>query len=279
MDRVAKVAQHVGGGDASFVSELTALSELFRDGMLTDAEFAQAKTKLLRRPALPGCTSGGAAPAPQAALAGTVTPGGAAAAVEDNGAVQMTDQERFLYDLQGFLHVPGHVRDHPLPHPLPRLPGSQRCLRLHPSQLPQTAQAIGLLPMLLIPGLIVTDCLCFQLTQEEVAQLNQAFDDNWDKRHQGVGGRQNEFTGMLEWPKPYSQPFRDLLAHPKSLPYLNTQFGQGWRMDHSPFLITGTAGPDGENPAKGGGIHGSTNASPGGAAYYQWQNSSMVCDV
>ena len=124
MDRVAKVAQHVGGGDASFVSELTALSELFRDGMLTDAEFAQAKTKLLR-PALP-------APAPQAALAGTVTPGGAAAAVEDNGPVQMTDQERFFYDLQGFLHVSGHVSC--LPRCLTRcLPGSQRCLRRPPA--------------------------------------------------------------------------------------------------------------------------------------------------
>ena len=50
-------------------------------------------------------------------------------------------------------------------------------------------------------------------------------------------------------------------------------------MDHSPFMITGTAGPGGENPAKGGGIHGSTNASPGGAAYYQWQNGEMRCGL
>lgn len=68
---------------------------------------------------------------------------------------------------------------------------------------------------------------------------------------------------MLEWPAPHCDPFRELLVHPHSLPYLNTQFGQGWRMDHSPFMITGTAGPDGENPAQGGGIHGATSAEPG----------------
>ena len=86
----------------------------------------------------------------------------------------MSDREKFLYDLQGFLHVPGF------------------------------------------------------LGKAEVVALNAAFDANWDKRHWGVGGKQNEFTGMLEWPKPHCDPFRELLAHPKSLPYLNTQFGQGW---------------------------------------------------
>lgn len=162
MERVAKVAQHVGGG-SSFVDELASLAALKRDGMLTDAEFGLAKAKLLRADPLPR--------PPVAVSRG----GAAAAAAEAEGPVQMGERDRFLYDLQGFLHVPGH------------------------------------------------------LTQEEVSQLNRAFDENWDKRHLGVGGRQNEFTGMLEWPQPYCQPFRDLLAHPKSLPYLNTQFGQGWR--------------------------------------------------
>jgi hypothetical protein len=162
MERVAKVAQHVGGG-SSFVDELASLAALKRDGMLTDAEFGLAKAKLLRADPLPR--------PPVAVSRG----GAAAAAAEAEGPVQMGERDRFLYDLQGFLHVPGH------------------------------------------------------LTQEEVFQLNRAFDENWDKRHLGVGGRQNEFTGMLEWPQPYCQPFRDLLAHPKSLPYLNTQFGQGWR--------------------------------------------------
>ena len=68
------------------------------------------------------------------------------------------------------------------------------------------------------------------LTKDEVDALNASFDANWDKRHQGVGGSHHEFTGMLEWPAAHSQPFRDLLVHPKAIPYLNTQFGRGWRM-------------------------------------------------
>ena len=68
------------------------------------------------------------------------------------------------------------------------------------------------------------------LTKDEVDALNASFDANWDKRHQGVGGSHHEFTGMLEWPSAHSQPFRDLLVHPKAIPYLNTQFGRGWRM-------------------------------------------------
>ncbi len=32
----------------------------------------------------------------------------------------------------------------------------------------------------------------------------------------------DQFHGMLGWPLPHSQPFRDLLAHPKLVPYLNT---------------------------------------------------------
>ena len=154
MDRVAKVAQHVGGGEtstASFVGELATLTELYRTGMLTDDEFSLAKARLLRPSATP-----------------TPTPA-SAATVNAAGPVQMSEKERFLYDLHGFLHVPGH------------------------------------------------------LSAQEVAELNRAFDENWDKRHGGVGGRQNEFTCMLEWPQPYCQPFRDLLVHPNSLPYLNTQ--------------------------------------------------------
>eukprot|EP01052_Picozoa_sp_SAG31_P080072 SAG31_NODE_39818_length_285_cov_0.838710_1_plen_62_part_01 len=44
---------------------------------------------------------------------------------------------------------------------------------------------------------------------------------------------------MLTWPKPHCLPFRDLLAHPKIIPYMNTFFGRGWKLDHHPFMITG----------------------------------------
>ena len=53
------------------------------------------------------------------------------------------------------------------------------------------------------------------------------------------------FEGMLTWEQPWCQPFRELLAHPKVVPYLNTMFGRGWKMDHSPFLLASTAGTEG----------------------------------
>ena len=91
MDRLAKVAGHVTKG--AFVGELSALGGMFERGLLSAAEFKAAKEQLLSPPA--------------AAAAGTVA---AAAATPSPGApVEMTDHEKFLYDLQGFLHVPGFL--------------------------------------------------------------------------------------------------------------------------------------------------------------------------
>ena len=84
------------------------------------------------------------------------------------------------------------------------------------------------------------------LTEAEVDALNASFDANWDRRVLGATNAKrhavDQFHGMLGWPLPHSQPFRDLLAHPKLVPYLNTIFGRGWRMDHSPFMLTCEAG-------------------------------------
>ena len=74
------------------------------------------------------------------------------------------------------------------------------------------------------------------LTTDEVNALNASFDANWDKRYDDPNHapkgktfgpvRRGIFTGMLEWDKPHSLPFRDLLAHKKLIPYLNTFFGR-----------------------------------------------------
>ena len=87
------------------------------------------------------------------------------------------------------------------------------------------------------------------LSTDEVQVLNEAFDANWDKRgdapnHHPGGNtygpkRRGIFNGMLTWDQPHCQPFRDLLAHVKLIPYLDTLFGRGWKMDHSPFMLTG----------------------------------------
>lgn len=143
----------------------------------------------------------------------------------------MTDREKFLFDLQGFLHVPDF------------------------------------------------------LTREEVAALNAATDA---MRHTiGEDGNSNTgdsttlkgthkrgmFSGMLTWPKPHCQPFRDLLAHKKAIPYLNAMFGRGWKIDHAPFMLTSTTGAEGLI------LHGSTARHFDGSQYYVYANGSMRCGM
>ena len=141
----------------------------------------------------------------------------------------LNDTEKFLFDLQGFLKVPGFLSD------------------------------------------------------AEVNALNDAFAANADKR--GEDGNRNApkkmigtqprgmFTGMLEWPKPHCLPFRNLLAHKKLIPYLNTLHGRGWRMDHAPFMLTGGKGSEGLI------MHGSTSRAFDGSQYYNYANGQMRCGM
>jgi hypothetical protein len=84
------------------------------------------------------------------------------------------------------------------------------------------------------------------LTPAEVARLNAAIDANREKmtEHEGsylgdsktLGGesKRGVLSGMLEWEHPWCEPFRELLAHPKAIPYLDT-------------ILTGTVPNGGEN--------------------------------
>jgi hypothetical protein len=142
-------------------------------------------------------------------------------------AFAVTDREKFLYDLQGFLHVPAF------------------------------------------------------LTPEEVRALNEAVDAQYHTKgednnsHTGNSPtlkgthKRGIFTGMLTWPQPYCQPFRNLLAHKKAIPYLNTLFGRGWKLDHEPFLLTSDIGSEGLI------LHGSTARYFDGSQYYVYANGSM----
>ena len=96
---------------------------------------------------------------------------------------------------------------------------------------------------------------------------------------------------MLTWEQPHCQPFRDLLAHPKMIPYMNTFFGRGWKMDHHPFMITGDMhtkqgkddsldkgnfhGGTAVGAGGGGTMHGSTARIHNGSQYYTYANGTM----
>ena len=63
------------------------------------------------------------------------------------------------------------------------------------------------------------------LGRGEVAALNSAIDTH---------GRTE---GMLGWPQPLREPFRDLLVHPQLVWYLNQIVGQGFRLETEPELL------------------------------------------
>lgn len=54
-----------------------------------------------------------------------------------------------------------------------------------------------------------------------------------------------DLAGMLQWPKPHCDVFRSLLAHPKLIHVLNELCGEGYRMDHLPFSILQHRGSEG----------------------------------
>ena len=127
-----------------------------------------------------------------------------------------------------------------------------------------------------LPGYLVVPGF---LSPDEVSALNDAFDANWDQRrdddnrdpsgNMAGSDRRGMFTGMLTWEQPHCRPFRDLLAHPKLLLYLDTLHGRGWKLDHEPFMLTGGKGIEGLR------IHGTTNVLYNGSRFYAYTNGQM----
>ena len=122
------------------------------------------------------------------------------------------------------------------------------------------------------------------LTPAEVARLNAAFDANRALAREDGNSytgksetlkaerKRGYFDGMLTWERPWCDPFRELFAHPKAIPYLDTMLGRGWRMDHAPFMLCGGEGAEGLK------LHG-----PGhnfdGSQYYVYKNGMMRCGM
>src|SRR5258708_38868780 len=123
------------------------------------------------------------------------------------------------------------------------------------------------------------------LTKGEVNALNAAIDDNIEKKGEDgnsftgnsktlVGThKRGFFSGMLTWTKPWCNPYRDIIAPPKAIPYLNTIHGRGWRLDHEPFILTA------DKDSEGLMLHGSTDRHFDGSQYYTYRNGEMRCGM
>ena len=87
------------------------------------------------------------------------------------------------------------------------------------------------------------------LTTDEVARMNEAIDRHRDqlvpheRQFEGESHtltsevRQHWLEGMLAWQRPWCEPFRDLLVHPRIQPYLTEILGGDYRLDHGPSLV------------------------------------------
>jgi len=113
-------------------------------------------------------------------------------------AETMSDYEKFLFDLNGFL-VLRNV--------------------LSADEVAAANAAI--------------DARSEYLRSREDATLRNALEGS---PHSAAGPRM-DMGGMLSWPKPHCEPFRKLLAHPRLVPYLNTLLGPGYRLDHQPLVV------------------------------------------
>lgn len=121
------------------------------------------------------------------------------------------------------------------------------------------------------------------LSAAEVARANEAIDHHADRIKERVGeaslsgtsaalkgitGR-GDLGGLLGWEKPWCEPFREMMVHPRVVPYLNCILGKGWRLDHSAGLITMRKGAEGHL------LHGSSGPGFDRHQYYIFQNGQM----
>jgi hypothetical protein len=60
----------------------------------------------------------------------------------------------------------------------------------------------------------------------------------------GTTGRR-DLGGMLAWPAGEREVFQSVLAHPKLVPFYHTFLGEGYRLDHLPLLIAQSQGAEG----------------------------------
>ena len=123
------------------------------------------------------------------------------------------------------------------------------------------------------------------MTPEQVAACNEAVDHN-----PGHGGKEKstdtpkalagdkarvDLNGMLTWPKPWCQPFRDLIDSPIVAPYLTEVLGPNFLLDHL-YGISMTRGAEGLNLHLGGGI---TDDFGQTHFFYRFHNGRMRCGL
>ena len=121
------------------------------------------------------------------------------------------------------------------------------------------------------------------LSADEVAHCNEAVDRHAEGIRERTGdlslsrdsttlkgttGR-GDLGGLLGWDKPWCEPFREMLAHPRVVPYLHAILGPGYRLDHNAGLISMRKGAEGHL------LHGSSGPGFDPHQYYIFKDGRM----
>jgi ectoine hydroxylase-related dioxygenase (phytanoyl-CoA dioxygenase family) len=128
---------------------------------------------------------------------------------ENTIQLEMTDAQKYLFDLNGYIVVPGVLTR---------------------EELKEANAAI--------------DAHSHQFVERKTPALRNAVEGSADM-FTGSGPGRRDLGRVLEWGREESRVFKSILAHPKLLPYFHTLLGKGYRMDHLPFVIAQGKGAEG----------------------------------
>ena len=122
------------------------------------------------------------------------------------------------------------------------------------------------------------------LTPDEVAAANDAIDKHTEllvnrdpglamasEALKGVQGRGELRQNPLTFERPWCEPFRRMLTHPRTIDIFNEILGPGFRLDHGPGLIQMTQGTEGHW------LHGGMTFDP--SQYHRFDHGRMQCGL
>lgn len=120
---------------------------------------------------------------------------------------EMTDDERYLFDLNGYIVIRGV---------------------LSPEEVERANQAI--------------DKHAHEMIERSDPALRNAVKGS---QLYGTGPGRKDLGRVLEWGADDSKVFKSILAHPRLVPLFHGILGKGYRMDHLPFVLAQDKGAEG----------------------------------
>lgn len=127
-------------------------------------------------------------------------------AVNGDHSDTMTEDERYLFDLNGYIIVRGV---------------------LSPEEVAEVNSVI--------------DNHKHEMIERSDSALRNTVNGT---QFSGTGPGRKDLGGVLEW-GPESKIFKSILAHPKLVPFFHGLLGKGYRLDHLPFVLASDKGAEG----------------------------------